>query len=72
MSREHIGKGELAVKLAHDINGGLGNHQKGTVLRNLSSAAFTTLKGAGHHVLKDGSSAASHLTVEANGTTDNK
>lgn len=38
-----IADGELAVRLSQDISGGLGNHPKGSVMRNLSEATFNTL-----------------------------
>lgn len=38
-----IADGEYAVKLTADISGGIGTHEKGTVLRNLSFSAFNTL-----------------------------
>lgn len=42
-----IGKDEYAVKLTSDIKGGVGNHKKDTVLRNLSYSAFNTLTCGG-------------------------
>lgn len=44
-----IEEGELAAKLKYDIQGGLGSHTEGTVIRRLSLAAFTTLTQAGGH-----------------------
>lgn len=41
--RVTIPDSEFAVKLTSDIRGGIGNHEKGTVLRNLSQSAFNTL-----------------------------
>jgi hypothetical protein len=39
--------GEWAVKLTKDIQGGIGNHKEGTVIRNLSFSAFNTLVQGG-------------------------
>lgn len=53
-----IEDGEFAVRLNSDISGGIGEHKKGTVLRNLSSSAFIGLtQGGGHTALKPGASA---------------
>lgn len=52
--RETIQEGERAIRLNSDITGGLGKHKKGTVLRNLSQAAFIGLR-ADHEVVKPGS-----------------
>lgn len=46
---EVIQDGELAVRLNSPIKGGIGNHPKGTVLRQLSASAFNTLVHAGGH-----------------------
>jgi hypothetical protein len=57
MADDKIEEGELAVRLNSDINGGLGRHKKGTVLRHLSSSAFIGLtQGGGHETLKAGAS----------------
>lgn len=45
--KEMIAEGEYAVKLTQDISGGIGNHEKGTVLRNLSFSAYNTLVCSG-------------------------
>ena len=42
-----IDDGELAVRLTRDIEGGIGVHEKGTVLRRLSPSAFNTLTQGG-------------------------
>lgn len=47
--REKIEEGELAVRLTSDIEGGLGKHEKGAVIRNLSFSAFNTLTTVGGH-----------------------
>lgn len=46
---DKIGPDELAVKIiAEDgVTGGLGNHPKDTVLRELSQSAFTTMIASG-------------------------
>jgi len=52
---DKVQPGELAVKLTHDITGGVGNHSAGTVLRHLSISAYNTLVyGGGHDALKEG------------------
>lgn len=50
-----IREGERAAKLKYDIQGGLGNHSAGTVIRNLSESAFITLtQGGGHDIVEPG------------------
>lgn len=48
-NEDKIGEEELAVKIIAEegITGGLGNHPKGTVLRQLSQSAFNTLTTGG-------------------------
>jgi hypothetical protein len=53
-----IADGEFAVKLTRDIDGGLGDHKSGTVLRRLSQSAYNTLVNGGlGDPVKEGSSA---------------
>lgn len=55
-----IREGERAVKLKYDIDGGLGRHSEGTVIRSLSESAFMTLvNGGGHDVIEPGSTVGS-------------
>lgn len=44
-----IQPGERAAKLKYDIDGGLGSHKEGAVIRRLSESAFITLTQAGGH-----------------------
>lgn len=63
---DKIREGELAVKLTSDINGGIGKHKKGTILRNLSPSACNTLTQGGFgEKLKAGASAANAVDASA-------
>lgn len=54
-SKNKIAEGELAVRLKSKISGGVGTHDKGAILRNLSPSAFNTLvNGGGHEALAAG------------------
>lgn len=62
--RSKIAEGELAVRLTSDITGGLGNHAKGAVLRDLSESAYNTLVQAGGHQALPPGSTVSEAKVE--------
>lgn len=63
--REMIGKDELAVRLTSDISGGLGVHEKGKVLRNLTQTVYDGLVLAGgHDPVKPGTSVSTDKAAE--------
>lgn len=61
-----IRDGELAARLKYDIEGGLGRHSEGTVIRSLSESAYTTLvNGGGHEPVAPGTKVSDAVDASA-------